>query len=86
MKNTNYKARHYVIFSCRPLFPHIEVQIFFPRGIKWQGREADHLPPYSVEIKKYGAIPPLAHMSSCLVSKVKISLLQAVEAHRVARG
>jgi hypothetical protein len=31
-------------------------------GVKWQGREADHLPPSSAEVKKGGAIPPLLHM------------------------
>jgi hypothetical protein len=35
----------------------------FP-GVKWQGREADHSPPSSAEVKKGGAIPPLTHMSS----------------------
>jgi hypothetical protein len=32
---------------------------FFPRGLKRQGREADHLCPYSAEVKNGGgAIPP----------------------------
>jgi hypothetical protein len=34
------------------------------RGIKRQGREADHLPPSSAEVKKGGTIPPLHHTSS----------------------
>jgi hypothetical protein len=33
-------------------------------GVKRLGREADHSPPPSGEIKKGGAIPPLPHMSS----------------------
>jgi hypothetical protein len=33
-------------------------------GVKRQGREADHLPPSSAEVKKGGAIPPLPHTSS----------------------
>jgi hypothetical protein len=33
-------------------------------GIKWQGCEADHSPPFSVEIKEDGAVPPLPPMSS----------------------
>jgi hypothetical protein len=33
-------------------------------GIKLQGREADHSPPSSAEVKEGGAIPPLLHMSS----------------------
>jgi hypothetical protein len=45
-------------------------QGLFPRGVKRLGGEADHSPPTSAEVKK----------------KVKISLLQAMEAHRVARG
>jgi hypothetical protein len=33
-------------------------------GIKWQGREADHLPRFSAKVKNGGAIPPLPHMLS----------------------
>jgi hypothetical protein len=32
--------------------------------VKWQRREADHLPPFSAEVKNVGVIPPLPHMSS----------------------
>jgi hypothetical protein len=35
----------------------------FPRG-KRQGREADHSPPSSADVKNGGAIPPLPPMSS----------------------
>jgi hypothetical protein len=35
-----------------------------PPGVKRQGREADHSPPSSTEVKKYGAIPPLPRMPS----------------------
>jgi hypothetical protein len=35
----------------------------FPGG-KAAGREANHLPPTSAEVKNGGAIPPLPHMSS----------------------
>jgi hypothetical protein len=41
-------------------------------GIKRPGREADHSPPSSAEVKNDGAIPPLPHMSSmaqCLVKQ-----------------
>jgi hypothetical protein len=31
----------------------------FPPGVKRPGREADHLPPSSAEVKNGGAIPPL---------------------------
>jgi hypothetical protein len=34
------------------------------RGVKRQGREADYPLPFSAEVKKGGAIPPLPHMSS----------------------
>jgi hypothetical protein len=34
-------------------------------GVRQPGREAEHSPPYSVEDKNGGAIPPLPHMSSC---------------------
>jgi hypothetical protein len=33
-------------------------------GVKRPGREADHPPPSSAEVKNCGAIPPLPHMSS----------------------
>jgi hypothetical protein len=33
-------------------------------GVKRQGREADHSPPCSAEVKNGGAIHPLPHMSS----------------------
>jgi hypothetical protein len=36
-------------------------------GLKRQGREADHAPPFSAEVKNGGAIHPLLHMSSCVV-------------------
>jgi hypothetical protein len=32
-------------------------------GVKWQGREADHSPTASAEVKKGGATPPLPHTS-----------------------
>jgi hypothetical protein len=34
------------------------------RGVKQQGREVDHSPLSSAEVKNGGAIPPLLHMSS----------------------
>jgi hypothetical protein len=36
----------------------------FPRGVKRQGREADHSPPTSPEVKKYGSVHPVPHTSS----------------------
>jgi hypothetical protein len=36
----------------------------FPPGIKRPGREADHSPSSSAQIKNGGAIPPLTHLSS----------------------
>jgi hypothetical protein len=35
-----------------------------PPEVKRQGREADHSPPSSAEVKNGGAIPPLPHMFS----------------------
>jgi hypothetical protein len=32
--------------------------------IKRQGRETDHLPPYSAEVKKGGGVPPHYYTSS----------------------
>jgi hypothetical protein len=42
----------------------------FPRGVKQQGREADHSPPTSAEVKKtwiYTSTPPHVFMALCLV-------------------
>jgi hypothetical protein len=33
-------------------------------GVKRQGREADHSPPSSVEVKNDGAVPPITRTSS----------------------
>jgi hypothetical protein len=38
--------------------------VAFSLGIKRQGREADHSPSTTAEVKKGGATPPLPHMSS----------------------
>jgi hypothetical protein len=48
-----------------PTQPHIQrvAGASFP-GIKWPGREADHSPPSSAEVKNCGAIPVLPHTSS----------------------
>jgi hypothetical protein len=43
----------------------------FPREVKRSGREADHSPPTSAEVKKmwtYTSTPPYAFMASCLIS------------------
>jgi hypothetical protein len=43
----------------------------FPGG-KATGREANHSPPSSVDVKNYVAIPPLPHVSSwCSASLIK---------------
>jgi hypothetical protein len=41
-------------------------------GVKRPGREADHSPPGSAEVKNDGAVPPLPHISSmaqCLIKR-----------------
>jgi hypothetical protein len=44
--------------------PHIQgAPLAVLPGVKWQGREADHLPPSSAEIKNGADI--LRYMSSC---------------------
>jgi hypothetical protein len=43
----------------------------FPPGVKLQGREADHSPPASAEVKKmwiYTSIPPYAFMAQYLIN------------------
>jgi hypothetical protein len=43
---------------------------FLPPWVKWQGREADHSPPASAEVKNtwiYTATPPYAFMAYCLI-------------------
>jgi hypothetical protein len=64
------RGKNFLFFTaCRPTLgpsqPPIQwVLGALSPGVKWQGREADHLPPSSVKVKKGGAIPPLPHMSS----------------------
>jgi hypothetical protein len=55
-------------------------------GVKRQGREADHLPSASVEVKKmwfYIATPPYAFMALCLIvyaqGQLYFYLLQVIE-------
>jgi hypothetical protein len=36
----------------------------FSSGIKRPGREVDHSPPFSAEVKSVGDIPPFPHMPS----------------------
>jgi hypothetical protein len=46
-------------------------------GVKRQGRETDHSPPTSAEIKKawiYTATPPYAFMALCLINKHRENL------------
>jgi hypothetical protein len=55
--------------ACRPPRRPRRSPIYWVPGalypeVKRQGREADHLPPSSAEVKNGGAIPPLLHMSS----------------------
>jgi hypothetical protein len=55
--------------SCRPVLgstqPPIQwVQEAVSLGVKRLGREANHSPPASVEVKKGGAMSPLTHKSS----------------------
>jgi hypothetical protein len=50
--------------ACRPVLrPTHSPSHWVPRdyspGVKWQGREADHSPPPSAEVKNGGTIPPL---------------------------
>jgi hypothetical protein len=44
-------------------YPVVTVGLF-PYGVKRLGREADHSPPSSTEVKNGGAIPSLPHISS----------------------
>jgi hypothetical protein len=54
------------IFFVQELFPICNKWVpgALSPGVKQMGREADHSPPTSAEIKNGGAIPPFSHMSS----------------------
>jgi hypothetical protein len=57
--------------SSRPNLRSIQPPIQWVTGVKWPGREADHSPPTSAEVKKmwnYTPTPPYAFMAKCLVS------------------
>jgi hypothetical protein len=49
--------------AAHPVCYKIGTEGSFPR-VKRPGREADHSPPSSAEVKNGDAIPPLTHMSS----------------------
>jgi hypothetical protein len=55
--------------AVRPTQPpiHMGTADDFP-GEKQSGREADHSPPSSAEVKNGGAIPPVPHMTECLIN------------------
>jgi hypothetical protein len=56
---------HSVQTTLGPTQPPIQwVPLTSPPGVKQQRRKTDHSPPFSVEVKNGGAIPPLPHMSS----------------------
>jgi hypothetical protein len=40
----------------------IQPPIQWVPGVKWQGCEVDHSPPFNAEVMKVGAIPPLPHV------------------------
>jgi hypothetical protein len=50
-------------FGVHPTSYNMGTGVSFP-GVKRQGCEADHSPPTSAEVKKYGSIHPLPHTSS----------------------
>jgi hypothetical protein len=56
-------ASRSVLGSTQPHMRWIVGTIF--QGVKEPGREADHSPTSSVEIKNVGGTPELPHMSSC---------------------
>jgi hypothetical protein len=47
-----------------PTQPHIQWYRVLSAGVKRPGREGDHSPPASAEVKNGGAIPALPHTSS----------------------
>jgi hypothetical protein len=54
-----------VLLTGEPTQPPIQwVPEALSLGVKRPGREADHSPPSSAEVKKSGAIPPLRNTSS----------------------
>jgi hypothetical protein len=50
--------------TSRPALGPTQPPIQWVPGVKLQGREADHSPPSSAEVKNGGAIPSLPHMSA----------------------
>jgi hypothetical protein len=66
----NFSLHHRVqnCFGAHPTYP-MGTRVSFP-GVKRSGREDDHSPPSSAEVKVRGGIPPLpqhAFMAWCLV-------------------
>jgi hypothetical protein len=48
----------------------IPIPVALSRGIKQQGKEADHLPPFSAEFKKYVSKTPRSYLSSWLSAQL----------------
>jgi hypothetical protein len=60
-----YTASQPIRPALRPTLPHVQwvLEAISP-GLKRPGREADHSPPSSAEVKNGGVILPLPHTSS----------------------
>jgi hypothetical protein len=68
-KNFHFLSSRPALGSTQPPFQWVTGAL--SRGIKRQGREADHSPPASVEAKKwiYTSTPPYALMALCLIKR-----------------
>jgi hypothetical protein len=69
----NFSLHHHVRLPLGPTYPPIQ---WVPRAlslrVKWPGHEADHLPPYSTEVKNawsYTSVPQYTFMVWCSVKK-----------------
>jgi hypothetical protein len=56
--------RDFFFTACRPALGPTQPPIQWVPGVKRPGREADHSPPSSAEVKNGGAMPPLPYTSS----------------------
>jgi hypothetical protein len=56
-----YVASRLVVGPTQPPIQRVSVPL--SSRVKRSGREADHSPPSSAEVKSVGAIPPLPHTS-----------------------
>jgi hypothetical protein len=67
-KGSGFESQWGKNLSCRPALRPTQPPIEWVLGVERPGREADHSPPTSAEVKKTVYPPPYVFMALCLIS------------------